>query len=133
MKKVLIIGAGPAGLTAAYELLEKSKEYEVTIFEESHVFGGISRTVNYKENRMNMGGHRFFSKMPEINDWWQKMLPLQGNPSSDDRILGRKIPFALGGPDPEKADEVMLMRTGFQEFFLTQNFLIILFRLNFQH
>ena len=110
MKKVLIIGAGPAGLTAAYELLEKSKEYEVTVFEESHVFGGISRTVNYKGNRMDMGGHRFFSKMPEVNEWWQKMLPLQGNPSSDDRILGRKIPLALGGPDPEKADEVMLMR-----------------------
>ena len=48
MKKVLIIGAGPAGLTAAYELLEKSKEYEVIIFEESNAIGGISRTVNYK-------------------------------------------------------------------------------------
>ena len=48
MKKVLIIGAGPAGLTAAYELLKKSSEYEVVVFEESDDFGGISKTVNYK-------------------------------------------------------------------------------------
>lgn len=56
MKRILIIGAGPAGLTAAYEILSKSKDYEVIVFEESSVFGGISRTVNYKGNRMDMGG-----------------------------------------------------------------------------
>ena len=67
MKKALIIGAGPAGLTAAYELLKQSDEYEVVVFEESDKFGGISRTVEYKGNRMDMGGHRFFSKMPEVN------------------------------------------------------------------
>ena len=62
MKKALIIGAGPAGLTAAYELLKKGNgEYEVVVFEESGAFGGISRTVNYHGNRMDMGGHRFFS------------------------------------------------------------------------
>ena len=55
MKKVLIIGAGPAGLTAGYELLTKSKEYEIVIFEESGIVGGISKTVNYKGNRMDMG------------------------------------------------------------------------------
>ena len=63
MKKALVIGAGPAGLTAAYELLTKSKDIEVTIFEESDCFGGISKTVNYKGNRMDMGGHRSFSKV----------------------------------------------------------------------
>ena len=78
MQKVLIIGAGPAGLTAAYELMDKSKDYEVIVFEESGRFGGISRTVNYKGNRMDMGGHRFFSKVPEVNEWWEKMLPTQG-------------------------------------------------------
>ena len=62
MKRVLIIGAGPAGLTAAYELLRQSDEYEVVVFEESDKFGGISRTVEYKGNRMDMGGPRFFSK-----------------------------------------------------------------------
>ena len=63
MKKVVIIGAGPAGLTAAYELLKKSNEYEVTVLEESEVVGGISRTVRYNGNRMDIGGHRFFQKI----------------------------------------------------------------------
>ena len=60
MKNVLVIGAGPAGLTVAYELLTKSHEHFVTVFEETNDLGGISKTVNYKGNRMDMGGHRFF-------------------------------------------------------------------------
>ena len=84
MKITIIIGAGPAGLTAGYELLDKSSEYEVIILEESDQFGGIARTVNYKGNRMDMGGHRFFSKVPEVNEWWQKMLPAQGAMPYDD-------------------------------------------------
>jgi protoporphyrinogen oxidase len=110
MKKALVIGAGPAGLTAAYELLTKSKDIEVIVFEESDCFGGISKTVNYKGNRMDMGGHRFFSKIPEVNEWWDKMLPMQGAPTYDDIILGRSMPLAKGGPDPEKEDRVMLTR-----------------------
>lgn len=60
MKKAFIIGAAPAGLTAAYELLKQSDEYEVTVFEESFHMGGISKTVNYKGNRMDMGGSPLF-------------------------------------------------------------------------
>ena len=66
MKKALIIGAGPAGLTAAYELLKKGEDIDVTVFEESEHMGGIAKTVDYKGNRMDMGGHRFFSKVPEV-------------------------------------------------------------------
>lgn len=110
MKKALVIGAGPAGLTAAYELLTKSKDIEVTVFEESDCFGGISKTVNYKGNRMDMGGHRFFSKIPEVNEWWDKMLPMQGAPTYDDILLDRPMPLTKGGPDPEKEDRVMLTR-----------------------
>ena len=58
----VIIGAGPAGLTAAYELLKQSPDCDVTILEESSTIGGISRTVRYNGNRMDIGGHRFFSK-----------------------------------------------------------------------
>lgn len=108
MKKALIIGGGPAGLTAAYELLKGSKaknppeEIEVIVFEESDLLGGISKTVNYNGNRMDMGGHRFFSKDPKVNAWWLEMLPPQGAPAYDDIILKRTPPLAAGGPDPEK-------------------------------
>lgn len=109
MKKVIVIGAGPAGLTAAYELLSRGG-YEVVVLEETDTVGGISRTVNYKGNCMDMGGHRFFSKIPEVNDWWHRMLPLQGEPAWDDRYLGRENTSGKNGPDPEKQDEVMLVR-----------------------
>lgn len=78
MVKVVIIGAGPAGLTAAYELLSRSKDYDVTILEATEEIGGISRTVNYKGNRMDIGGHRFFSKSDRVMDWWLKMMPIEG-------------------------------------------------------
>lgn len=123
MKKVLIIGAGPAGLTAAYELLNKTKEdMEVVVFEESGAMGGISKTVNYKGNRMDMGGHRFFSKVPEVNEWWNHMLPMQGAPSWDDIALERQIPLADQGPDPEKEDRVMLHRNRVSRIFYEQRF-----------
>ncbi len=122
MKKVIIIGAGPAGLTAAYELLTKSQEYQVLIFEESSQYGGISRTVNYKGNRMDMGGHRFFSKVPEVNEWWEKMLPQQGAPTYDDIVLGRPMSMADGGPDPEKVDRVMLRRNRVSRIFFDRKF-----------
>lgn len=108
--KILIIGAGPAGLTTAYELLSKSNDYSVTVFEASSAMGGISRTVNHNGNLMDIGGHRLFSKLPEVNEWWQNLLPLQGLPSKDDVLLGRNVPLANGGPNPESLDEVMLMR-----------------------
>ncbi len=121
-KQALIIGAGPAGLTAAYELLKKSDEYDVTVFEESEVFGGISRTVNHNGNRMDMGGHRFFSKVPEVNAWWDELLPRQGSPSKDDLLLNRKVTLNPGGPDPEKEDRVMLRRNRVSRIFFNQKF-----------
>ena len=122
MKKAVIIGAGPAGLTAAYELLSRSGDYEVTILEESSMVGGISRTVVHNGNRMDMGGHRFFSKVPEVNEWWEKMLPAQGSPSYDDLKLGRKASLAEGGPDPEKTDEVMLHRNRLSRIYFNGKF-----------
>ena len=121
-KKVIIIGAGPAGLTAAYELLDKSDKYDVVVLEESDMFGGISRTVNYKGNRMDMGGHRFFSKVPEVNEWWNKMLPFQGALPKDDVELHRESTITKGGPDPEKTDRVMLRRKRLSRIFFKQKF-----------
>lgn len=122
MKKALIIGAGPAGLTAAYELLKSTDEYEVTIFEESSDMGGISKTVNYNGNRMDMGGHRFFSKVPEVNAWWEQMLPKQGAPTYDDIILNRSMPLTEGGPDPEREDRVMLTRRRVSRIYFDKKF-----------
>ena len=122
MKKALVIGAGPAGLTAAYELLKQSNEYEVVILEESQYMGGISRTVNYKGNRMDMGGHRFFSKVPAVNEWWEQMLPEQGSPAWDDIALSRPVPLKDGGPDPEKQDRVMLNRSRVSRIYYDQKF-----------
>ena len=121
-KRALVIGAGPAGLTAAYELLTKSKNIEVIVFEESDCFGGISKTVNYKGNRMDMGGHRFFSKIPEVNEWWDNILPMQGHPTYDDIILNRQMPLTEGGPDPEKEDHVMLARRRVSRIYFNQKF-----------
>ena len=122
MKKALIIGAGPAGLTAAYELLTKDKNTEVVVFEESDKMGGISRTVDYKGNRMDMGGHRFFSKVPEVNEWWEKMLPQQGAPTYDDIVLKRPMKMHEGGPDPEQTDRVMLRRNRVSRIFFERRF-----------
>ncbi|NMP38174.1 MAG: NAD(P)/FAD-dependent oxidoreductase [Clostridiales bacterium] len=109
-KKVIIIGAGPAGITAAHRLLSSGGDYEVTVVEESDDIGGISKTVRHNGNRMDIGGHRFFSKDTEVTRWWNEIMPLQGAPSHDDILLGRKSPLSAGGPDPEKEDRVMLTR-----------------------
>src|SRR6201990_3705058 len=75
-KKAIIIGAGPAGLTAAYELLKRT-DIQPVVLEKSGEIGGISRTTDYKGNRMDMGPHRFFSKSDRVMDWWLKMMPLE--------------------------------------------------------
>ena len=110
MKNIIIIGAGPAGLTSAYELLRDGEEYSITVLEESQVIGGISQTVRYNGNRMDIGGHRFFSKDERIMNWWRELLPVQGAPAYDDKVLNRDVPTEENGPNPETEDEVMLVR-----------------------
>lgn len=74
-RKAIIIGAGPAGLTAAYELLEKTDILPI-IYEESSFIGGISKTIDYKGNKIDIGGHRFFSKSALVLNWWKKILDM---------------------------------------------------------
>ena len=109
-KRVIIIGAGPAGLTAAYELLTKANHVKPIVLEAENFVGGISRTATYKGNRMDIGGHRFFSKDDRVVDLWTKLLPVQGAPAKDDLILDREKPLAKDGPDPEQTDDTMLVR-----------------------
>ena len=123
MKKVIIIGAGPAGLTAGYELLkENNKEYDVVILEEDTRIGGISKTVNVDGNRMDLGGHRFFSKDEEIMDFWKELMPLQGELSFDDKRLEREKPLEAGGPNPETEDRVMLVRDRVSRIYYLKKF-----------
>ncbi len=112
----VIIGAGPAGLTAAYELVTRT-DIRPIVFEASDGVGGIARTFNYKNNRIDLGGHRFFSKSDRVMDWWRNILPLQRHvEGADSRIeiayqrKTRAVDLPADGPDPDKVDEVMLVR-----------------------
>ncbi|MBN1892571.1 MAG: NAD(P)/FAD-dependent oxidoreductase [Clostridiales bacterium] len=110
-KKALIIGAGPAGLTAAYTLLTETNIQPI-ILESSPYIGGISRTARHNGHRIDIGGHRFFSKSEEVNRLWESLLPLQSQPSLDDKELNRQgLPFSKNGPNPEIEDSVMLIRS----------------------
>ncbi len=122
MKNIIIIGAGPAGLTAAYELLKSGADYSITILEESDTVGGISRTVKYKNMRMDIGGHRFFSKDDRVTEWWQNMMPIQGALSFDDELLGRKRELSPTGPDPKTEDRVMLKRNRVSRIYYLKKF-----------
>ena len=121
MKKAIIIGAGPAGLTAAYELLKKT-DIKPVILEESPYYGGISRTAQYKGNRMDLGGHRFFTKNEQVQAIWEELMPLQGSPSKDDLLLDRESPLSAGGPDPEQTDRVFLVRNRVSRIFFLRRF-----------
>lgn len=133
-KTALIIGAGPAGLTVAYELLSRT-DYLPVILESSDMVGGISRTVNYKGNRMDIGGHRFFSKSDRVMDWWLSFLPLQDT-GNDQRLrisyhqMQRDLKTDGQGADPDKTDRVMLVRKRLSRIFYLRRFFDYPIRLN---
>lgn len=109
MQKIaIIIGAGPAGLTAAYKLL-KETDIKPIIYEESNVSGGISQTFEYKGNRMDIGGHRFFTKNDLVMDVWKELMKPQGAPALDEKLLNENKQYE-GKADPEKEDDVFLTR-----------------------
>jgi len=121
-KKVIIIGGGPAGLTAGYYLLKKSQDYEVIILEKDNQVGGISKTITYNGNKMDLGGHRFFSKNDQVNQIWQDILQIQGYPSYDDIKLNKQKQFKKDGADPEKGDKVFLIRNRVSRIYYNKKF-----------
>jgi protoporphyrinogen oxidase len=111
--KAIIIGAGPAGLTAAIEL-QRQSGIKPILLEASHEIGGISRTVRYKGNRMDIGGHRFFSKSDRVMRWWLEMMPVEAGSAQQGQLRyqgqQRDLPAPTSAPDPQAEDLVMLVR-----------------------
>lgn len=146
-KIAIIAGAGPAGLTAAYELLKRTDSIPI-VYEATDAIGGIAQTYNYKGNRIDIGGHRFFSKSERVMDWWFNIMPLQGKPAADTAMKKHEIDYATTvvlkylcpeckedvagdwtdctvtreAPDPEQEDNVMLQRPRVSRIFYKRNF-----------
>jgi len=108
------MGAGPAGLTAAYELLTRT-HIKPIVLERSDYVGGISRTATYKGNRLDIGGHRFFSKSDRVMNWWLAHMPLDPTADARERIAYHGMSRAIGTPEtsglsPASPENVMLLR-----------------------
>src|SRR5271168_2932925 len=109
-ESAVIIGAGPAGVTAAYELVTRSKVKPV-ILEKSDIIGGLARTLNYKGNRLDIGPHRFFSKSDRVMDWWMNLIPVAAENGNEQTITYHNASRTVkthGGADPETDDLAML-------------------------
>jgi protoporphyrinogen oxidase len=113
-KRAIIIGAGPAGLTAAYELMSRT-DIQPIIYETTDMVGGIARTSLYKNNRIDLGGHRFFSKSARVTEWWLSKFPLQ----HIENTIKEQVKIIVGDIqssylesdlDPEKNSRIMLVR-----------------------
>jgi protoporphyrinogen oxidase len=129
-KTAIIIGAGPAGLTAAYEFIKRS-DIRPIVFESTDTVGGIARTLNHSGNRIDVGGHRFFSKSNRVMAWWLSILPLQ-RPGESVLEYARSVLSKAGavagavdplkGPDPETTDRVMLVRNRLSRILFRRRF-----------
>ena len=125
-RRAIIIGAGPAGLTAAYEMLKRT-DIQPIVLERSGDIGGISKTVNYKGNRIDIGGHRFFSKSDRVMEWWLSILPL--GPQAEDFAIsyrGRSRTMgaftAAAADSAADPDKVMLVRPRLSRIYFLRRF-----------
>jgi protoporphyrinogen oxidase len=121
-KTAVIIGAGPAGLTAALEFVRRSEIHPI-VLEASQEIGGISRTIRYKGNRMDIGGHRFFSKSDRVMDWWTALMPISGGEDGASehavRYQNKERVVAAAAVD---SDLVMLVRPRQSRIYFLRNF-----------
>jgi protoporphyrinogen oxidase len=132
-KRVAVIaGAGPAGLTAALELLRRS-DIQPIVFDCDSQVGGISKTINYRGNRMDLGGHRFFSKSDWVMRWWQELLPVENDQRQDpiqihyQRQAAELVPSSAV---PSSPDAIMLVRERLSRIFYRRRFFDYPLKLN---
>ncbi|QEE31050.1 NAD(P)/FAD-dependent oxidoreductase [Terriglobus albidus] len=123
-KKAVILGAGPAGLTAALELVRQS-DIQPIVLEAGDCVGGISRTVRYNGNRMDIGGHRFFSKSDKVMRWWLELMPVEHEAEAEAAISyqnkTRHLPMHERREGEDK-DLVMLVRPRKSEIYFMRQF-----------
>ncbi|HEX4229211.1 MAG TPA: NAD(P)/FAD-dependent oxidoreductase [Bryobacteraceae bacterium] len=123
--RAVILGAGPAGLTAAYELVTRTN-LRPLVLEMSSYMGGISRTIDYKGNRIDIGGHRFFSKSDRVMAWWLHFLPLepiaQASVPITYRNKTRKLVPNEAMADSNSIDRVMLVRRRLSRIYFSRRF-----------
>ena len=133
-KTAVIIGAGPAGLTAALEFCRQSNIHPI-VLEASDRIGGISCTIRHNGNRIDIGGHRFFSKSDRVMDWWTDIMPIADSNQNgsfsiryqnQERTMtgsrnesGRSVPGPVPVPDP---DCVMLVRPRKSRIYFMRSF-----------
>ena len=130
----VIAGAGPAGLTSALELLRRTNIKPI-VFEADSQVGGISKTINYKGNRMDLGGHRFFSKSDWVMRWWQEILPIEAGQTDPSGAL--RISYQHKSNDLVPAlfaaastDAVMLVRNRLSRIFYRRRYFDYPLKLN---
>jgi protoporphyrinogen oxidase len=127
MKKIaLIAGAGPAGLTSALELLTRSDVVPLVMEADTQV-GGISKTVQYRGNRMDIGGHRFFSKSDWVMNWWQNILPVAADELADGEAVslgyqGQRADFSANRPSPAQGMQTMIVRSRLSRIYYRRRF-----------
>jgi protoporphyrinogen oxidase len=109
-RRAIIIGAGPAGLTAALEFLRRSDVTPI-VLEASQEIGGLSRTVRYNGNRMDIGGHRFFSKSDRVMQWWLDLMPLESGDAGTSTVSYRGMHHRVAVPG-RLAEEPVLRGAG---------------------
>jgi protoporphyrinogen oxidase len=125
-KIAVIAGAGPAGLTAALELLRRT-DITPVVFESDSQVGGIAKTINYRGNRMDLGGHRFFSKSDWVMRWWQEILPVAheevgGAGSLRIDYQGQSRHLNADSSGSPSSDAVMLIRRRLSRIFYRRRF-----------
>ena len=124
-KTAILIGAGPAGLTAALEFLRRSDVHPI-VLEASHDIGGISRTIRHNGNRIDIGGHRFFSKSDRVMNWWMELMPPEASADTEHALRHqnkeRILKSTPQGFTPQETDLVMLVRTRKSRIYFLRRF-----------